>query len=59
MVQICLAKSDKSAGNVWPSLLDGQFDADPLVFDKMEKKMTLERFQREVRKITDILLRYL
>ncbi len=47
-MRIVLIKSDRTAKNAWPSLLVGQFDVGALEFDSMEKKMTLERFQREV-----------
>lgn len=49
MIRLVLVKSDRSPANCWMSLLEGEFECDPFVFDKMEKKMTLERFQREVR----------
>uniref|UniRef100_UPI00398F583F nudC domain-containing protein 2 n=1 Tax=Pristiophorus japonicus TaxID=55135 RepID=UPI00398F583F len=47
--QVCivLMKMNREAGNCWSSLLEGQFHADPLVQDEMQKKLTLERFQRE------------
>ena len=51
LVRICLEKVDKSAGNVWKSLLVGQYEADSFVFDQMQQKMTLERFQREVQTV--------
>ncbi|XP_067851900.1 nudC domain-containing protein 2 [Heptranchias perlo] len=47
LVCIVLMKSNREAGNCWSSLLDGQYNADPLVHDEMQKKLTLERFQRE------------
>ena len=43
-----LVKSDGDAANCWRSLLEGQYECDAMVLDQMEKKMTLERFQREV-----------
>lgn len=49
MVRILMVKSDRSPANCWMSLLENEFESDPFVFDKMEKKLTLERFQREVR----------
>lgn len=49
MVRILLVKSDRSPANCWMSLLENEFKCDPFIFDKMEKKMTLERFQREVK----------
>ncbi len=51
MVRILLVKSDRTPANCWMSLLENEFECDPFVFDKMEKKMTLERFQNEVRKM--------
>ncbi|MBN3302526.1 NUDC2 protein, partial [Amia calva] len=49
LIQIILMKSNREAGNCWLSLLEGQYCADPWVQDQMQKKLTLERFQREVR----------
>ena len=44
-----LVKSDRSASNCWKSLLEGgQYKCNPWVLDQMEKKLTLERFQKEV-----------
>ena len=48
MIRVVLVKSSREAKNCWRSLLVGAYDCDPLMFDQMEKKMTLERFQREV-----------
>ncbi|XP_066573085.1 nudC domain-containing protein 2 [Amia ocellicauda] len=47
LIQIILMKSNREAGNCWLSLLEGQYCADPWVQDQMQKKLTLERFQRE------------
>jgi hypothetical protein len=44
-----MQKGDRQASNLWPSLLVGQFAANPLDLDNTQKKLTLERFQREVR----------
>jgi len=45
---VVLVKSDRSAGNCWQALLEGgQYKCNPWVFDQMERKLTLERFQRE------------
>ena len=52
LIRIVLVKSDRSPANCWLSLVEGQYESDPFVFDKMEKKMTLERFQREVCVVT-------
>ena len=48
LLRIVLAKSNRDAGNCWRSLLLGQYEADAYVFDQMERKLTLERFQNEV-----------
>ncbi|XP_022084849.1 nudC domain-containing protein 2-like isoform X3 [Acanthaster planci] len=47
LVQIVLTKSKQSAENCWRSLLKDQYVADPFTYDKMEKKLTLQRFQHE------------
>jgi len=47
LIRICLSKSHTTAAHCWPSLLIGQFAADPLSFDEMQKKLTLQRFQFE------------
>ncbi|KAM8973173.1 nudC domain-containing protein 2 [Pelodytes ibericus] len=47
LIRIILTKTNRDAGNCWASLLEGQYPADPLVQDEMQKKLTLERFQRE------------
>ncbi len=49
MIRIVLVKSSREAKNCWRSLLVGAYDCNPLMFDQMEKKMALERYQREVR----------
>ena len=49
LLRVVLVKSDRSASNCWKSLLEGgQYKCNPWVLDQMEKKLTLERFQREV-----------
>ena len=48
LLRIVLVKSNRDAANCWKSLLEGQYAPDAWVFDKMEKKLTLERFQNEV-----------
>lgn len=50
LLRIVLVKSSRDAANCWRSLLQGKYEADPLAFTNMEKKLTLERFQREVSK---------
>lgn len=48
-VSILLAKAEFSrpADEVWPSLLEGEFRADPLTLHEMTKKIDLEKFQIE------------
>ena len=48
LVRIILVKSGRDAANCWPSLLSKEYSADPWTFNEMEKKLTLERFQKEV-----------
>ncbi|XP_005104541.1 nudC domain-containing protein 2 [Aplysia californica] len=47
MVRICLSKVHSTAAHCWPSLLKDQYRADPVTFDEMQKKLTLQRFQFE------------
>ncbi|CAI8040387.1 NudC domain-containing protein 2, partial [Geodia barretti] len=47
LLRIVLSKSNRDAANCWRSLLEGQYAADAHVFDQMERKLTLERFQNE------------
>ena len=54
VVRIVLVKSERDAANCWRSLLEDAYEADPWVFQNMEKKLTLERFQREVGLLTRI-----
>lgn len=42
-------KTNREAGNCWTSLLEGEYCANAWVQNQMQKKLTLERFQREVR----------
>ena len=46
VVRIVLVKSERDAAS--------SYEADPWVFQNMEKKLTLERFQREVGLLTRI-----
>lgn len=46
-VRICLSKAHNTAAHCWPSLLVGQYKVDPMTFDEMQKKLTLQRFQFE------------
>ena len=48
IIRIVLVKSDRSAASCWKSLLQDQYNSDAFTFNEMEKKLTLERFQREV-----------
>ena len=48
LVRIILVKSGRDAANCWHSLLANEYSADPWTFNEMEKKLTLERFQKEV-----------
>ncbi|XP_060064793.1 nudC domain-containing protein 2-like [Ylistrum balloti] len=47
ILRICLVKADATAKNCWRSLLVDSYVADPVTFDEMEKKLTLQRFQLE------------
>ena len=47
-MRIILVKSGRDAANCWHSLLSNEYSADPWTFNEMEKKLTLERFQKEV-----------
>ncbi|XP_051514629.1 nudC domain-containing protein 2-like isoform X2 [Myxocyprinus asiaticus] len=47
LIRIVLMKTNREAGNCWQSLLEGEYAADPWVQDQMQRKLTLERFQRE------------
>ena len=49
LLRIVLQKRERNASNCWKSLLDNNdYAVDPFTFQEMEKKLTLERFQREV-----------
>jgi len=47
LIQIVLMKTNREAGNCWTSLLEGEYCANAWVQDQMQRKLTLERFQRE------------
>ncbi|NXX91752.1 NUDC2 protein, partial [Centropus bengalensis] len=49
LIRIVLMKTNRDAGNCWTSLLEKEYAADPWVQDQMQRKLTLERFQREAR----------
>lgn len=51
MVRIVLTKTKRDAANCWTSLLESEYAADPWVQDQMQRKLTLERFQKEVSQI--------
>lgn len=48
LIRIILMKTNREAGNCWTSLLEGEYCANAWVQNQMQKKLTLERFQREV-----------
>lgn len=48
LIRIILMKTNREAGNCWSSLLEGEYCANAWVQEQMQKKLTLERFQREV-----------
>lgn len=52
LIRIILMKANREAGNCWSSLLEGEYCANTWVQEEMQKKLTLERFQREVRWLT-------
>uniref|UniRef100_K7FEG7 NudC domain-containing protein 2 n=1 Tax=Pelodiscus sinensis TaxID=13735 RepID=K7FEG7_PELSI len=47
LIRIVLMKTNRDAGNCWTSLLENEYAADPWIQDQMQRKLTLERFQRE------------
>ncbi|XP_041358876.1 nudC domain-containing protein 2-like [Gigantopelta aegis] len=47
LIRIALSKAKPSLNHCWKSLLVDQYEADPMTYDEMEKKLTLERFQSE------------
>ena len=47
-MRVVLVKSNRDAANCWKSLVEGEYAANAYVFDQMERKLTLERFQNEV-----------
>ncbi|XP_023124513.1 nudC domain-containing protein 2 [Amphiprion ocellaris] len=47
LIRIILMKTNREAGNCWTSLLEGEYCANAWVQDQMQRKLTLERFQRE------------
>ena len=49
MLNIVLIKSQRKASECWKSLLVDEYIVDPFTFMEMEKKLTLERFQSEVK----------
>jgi two-component SAPR family response regulator len=51
LLNIVLVKSQRRASECWKSLLVDQYMADPFTFTEMEKKLTLERFQSEVKAV--------
>lgn len=51
LVHVCLPKSRNKSDNCWKALLKTGYEVDPVTYDQMEQKMTLERFQLEVQKM--------
>ena len=51
LVRIVLVKSSRDAASCWKSLLVNEYSTDPWTFSEMEKKLTLERFQKEVHSV--------
>ncbi|KAK3737965.1 hypothetical protein QZH41_009199, partial [Actinostola sp. cb2023] len=47
LIRIVLVKSQRDPSKGWKSLLTDQYQTDPFTFNEMEKKLTLERFQKE------------
>ncbi|KXJ14356.1 nudC domain-containing protein 2 [Exaiptasia diaphana] len=47
LIRIVLVKSEQNPAKGWKSLLVDQYQVDPFTFNEMEKKLTLERFQKE------------
>ncbi|XP_053736068.1 nudC domain-containing protein 2 [Synchiropus splendidus] len=47
LIRIILMKANRDAGNCWSSLIEGDYCANVCVQDQMQRKLTLERFQRE------------
>jgi len=48
LLMICLPKSDRTTASCWKCLLVGQYEPDPWTWERMQQKLTLERFQIEV-----------
>ncbi|XP_064608935.1 uncharacterized protein LOC135473068 isoform X2 [Liolophura sinensis] len=46
-ISICIPKSLATADHCWKSLLVDQYAADPFVYNEMQKKLTLQKFQLE------------
>ncbi|NXI39517.1 NUDC2 protein, partial [Galbula dea] len=59
LIRIVLMKTNRDAGNCWTSLLENEYAADPWVQDQMQRKLTLERFQREANNLPVKLFSYL
>ncbi|ESO93904.1 hypothetical protein LOTGIDRAFT_153375 [Lottia gigantea] len=47
IIRICLSKTFTTPDHCWKSLLVGQYEANPLIHDEMQKKLTLESFQNK------------
>ncbi|KAI5941636.1 NudC domain-containing protein 2 [Manis javanica] len=58
MVRIVLTKTKRDAANWWTSLLESEYAADPCMQDQMQRKLTLERFQKENPGLTSVEQKY-
>jgi hypothetical protein len=47
MVRVVLTKTKRDAANCWTSHPESEYAADSWVQDQMQRKLTLERFQKE------------
>ena len=56
VLNVVLMKSQRKASECWKSLLADDYIVDPFTFMEMEKKLTLERFQSEVKALGSVVL---
>eukprot|EP00118_Oscarella_pearsei_P010852 m.68857 g.68857 ORF g.68857 m.68857 type:complete len:153 (+) comp35562_c0_seq1:403-861(+) len=47
LIRLSLVKSSRQVKSCWESLLKGQYPLDPLTMQNTQKKMALEKYQRE------------
>ncbi|XP_050416535.1 nudC domain-containing protein 2 [Patella vulgata] len=47
LLRICLSKTYTTPDHCWKSLLIDQYQADSFIYDEMQKKLTLESFQKK------------